>query len=97
MTLALVHVLDINPIRVSQCCIWHQFTVMVIESSCTRVKRWSASVIRVGVANVNMHVSRHLKEELAWAIDKPLQLIINTILFKNSYTTKNLKNKAVLI
>ena len=42
----------------------------------------STSVIRVGVAYVNVHVSRHLKEELAWAVDKRLWLIINTVLFK---------------
>ena len=47
------------------------------ESSCTQVKRWSASVIRVSVAYVNIHILRHLKEELAWAIDKRLRLIIN--------------------
>ena len=39
-------------------------------------------VIRVGVAYMNVRISRHLKEELAWAIDKWLWLIINTILFK---------------
>ena len=38
-------------------------------------------VIRVGVAYVNVHVLRRLKEELAWAIDW-LRLIINTVLFK---------------
>ena len=40
------------------------------------------SVIRVGVAYVNVHVLRHLKEELSWAIDKRLRLIINKMLFK---------------
>ena len=39
-------------------------------------------VLRVGVAYVNVHVSRCLKEELSWAIDKWLRLIINTMLFK---------------
>ena len=34
----------------------------------------------VGVAYVNVHVSRHLKEELGWAIDKWIQLIINKML-----------------
>ena len=34
------------------------------------------SVIRVGVVYVNLPVLLHLKEELAWAIDKWLQLII---------------------
>ena len=37
---------------------------------------------RVGVAYVNVCVSRHLKQELGWAIDKCLPLIINKILFK---------------
>ena len=41
-------------------------------------------------------ISRHLKEELAWAIDKQFWLIINITLFKRvSYTTKKLKNKAI--
>ena len=31
---------------------------------------------------MNVCVLRHLKEELAWAIDKWLQLIINKMLFK---------------
>ena len=39
-------------------------------------------VIRVGVAYVNIRISRRLKEELAWAIDKQVQLIIITMLFK---------------
>ena len=44
-----------------------------------------------------VHVSRHLKEELAWAIDKWLRVISNTMLFKTvSYTSKYLKNKAIL-
>ena len=37
-------------------------------------------------------VSRRLKEELAWAIDKQLQVISNEMLFKTvKYTTKELK------
>ena len=53
----------------------------------------STSVIRVGVAYVNVRVSRRLKEELklSWAIDKRLWLIIITMSFK----TVILKNKAV--
>ena len=31
---------------------------------------------------VNVHVSRHLKEELAWAIDKRLRVNCNKMLFK---------------
>ena len=42
---------------------------------------------------VNVRILRHLEEELAWAIDKWLQVISNTYV---SYTTKNLKNIAVL-
>ena len=36
----------------------------------------------VGVAKMNIRVLRRLKEELAWAIDKWLRLIINIMLFK---------------
>ena len=43
---------------------------------------------------VNVRVSRHLKEELAWVIDKWLWAISNKMLVV--YTTKKLKNKAVL-
>ena len=44
-------------------------------------------------------ILRHLKEELALAIDKWLQVMSNTMLFKqlDHYTTKNLKVKAILI
>ena len=38
----------------------------------------------MGVAYVNVHVLRHLKEELSWAIDERFQLIINTMLFKGT-------------
>ena len=37
---------------------------------------------RVGVAYMNVRVSRHLKEEQSWAIDKRLRLIIIKMLFK---------------
>ena len=36
----------------------------------------------VGVAYVNVRVSRRLKEELIWATDKWLRLIINKMLVK---------------
>ena len=39
----------------------------------------SCSVIRVGVAYMNVCVSRRLKDELDWAIDKQLQLIIKDV------------------
>ena len=45
----------------------------------------------MGVADVDVHVSSHLKEELAWAADKRLQVISTIMLFKNSYSTKELK------
>ena len=49
------------------------------------------------MAYVNVHVVRHLKEELAWVIDKRLQVNSNNILFiYNCYSTKNLTNKASL-
>ena len=44
-------------------------------------------------------VSSHLKEELAWAVDKRLWVISTIMLFKNSKSTKGLKelkNKAIL-
>ena len=44
---------------------------------------------------VGMCVSRRLKEELAWATDKGLQVISNTILV--IHITKELKNKAILL
>ena len=54
--------------------------------------------IKVGLAFVNVRVSKRLKEELSWAIDKWLRVISNKILFKTVvYTTKKLKNKAILI
>ena len=48
---------------------------------------------KVGVANMNVHVLRHLKKELAWDIDKQLQLISNIFV---SCTTKKLENKVNL-
>ena len=49
----------------------------------------------MGVACMDVCTSRNLKEELAWATDKQLQVISNIMLF-NSYTTKKLKNIAIL-
>ena len=48
------------------------------------------------MAYMSVHISRCLKEELTWAIDKQLWHIIDTMLFKTvTYTAKNLKNKAI--
>ena len=42
-------------------------------------------------------VLRHLKQELAWAIDKIVfGLLVIQCNFKTVYTIKNLKNKAAL-
>ena len=44
------------------------------------------------MAYVNVCVSRRLKEELAWAIDKRLWVVSNEMLFKTVIrTTKKLK------
>ena len=45
----------------------------------------------MGIVYVDVRVSSHLKEELAWAADKWLQVISTIMLFKNSYSTKELK------
>ena len=42
-----------------------------------------------------VRISRCLKEELAWAMDKRLQIISHIMLLKNSYTTEELKCKAI--
>ena len=39
--------------------------------------------MKVGVVNVDVHVSSHLKQELAWAVDKQLRVISTIMLFKN--------------
>ena len=44
---------------------------------------------------VNIYLSKLLKEELAWAMDKWFRIVSNT--YNVSYTTKKLKNKAILI
>ena len=41
---------------------------------------WSTSVIKVGVVDVGVHISNHIKEELAWAVDKWLRVISAIIL-----------------
>ena len=51
--------------------------------------RWSASVIKVGMAYMNVCVSRRLKEELAWVIDKRIQAISKEMLFKTVVPLRN--------
>ena len=94
VALALICIVETNPIRVNYCCIRHSFTATVVKSSCTRVTRQSASVIKMGVAYVNVCVSRRLKEEVAWAMINVLGLLVIKCCL-NSYTTKKLKKKAV--
>ena len=51
------------------------------------------------MVDVDVRILSHLKEELAWAVDKRLWVISTIMLFKNSYSTKELKkliNKAIL-
>ena len=36
----------------------------------------------MGVVDIDVHVSRDLKEELAWAVDKYFQVISTIMLFK---------------
>ena len=43
------------------------------------------------MVDVDIHVLSHLKEELAWTIDKRLRVISTIMLFKNSKSTKELK------
>ena len=43
------------------------------------------------MVDVDVRVSSHLKEELTWAVDKWLQVISTIMLFKNSKSTKELK------
>ena len=38
--------------------------------------------MKVGVVNVDVRVSSHLKEELAWAVDKQFWVISTIMLFK---------------
>ena len=57
----------------------------IMETSPIRVSystRWNASVVKMGVVDVDIHVSSHLKEELAWAADKHLHVISIIMLFK---------------
>ena len=61
----------------------------LVKSNCIWVTRWSTSVIKVGVVYVNVRVSRCLKDELAWAIDKRLWVISNKILFKTVIPLRN--------
>ena len=40
--------------------------------------------MKVDVVDIDVRVLSHLKEELAWAVDKPLWVISSIILFKKT-------------
>ena len=51
--------------------------------------------MNVGVVDIDVCISSHFKEELAWAVDKRLQVISTSImLFKNRKVTKELKGNS---
>ena len=74
--------METSPIRVSQHCISHYFIVTDILNSFSEVTLRSASVIKMGVVDVDICVSSHLKEELTWVIHKQLRVISIIMLFK---------------
>ena len=45
------------------------------------------------MVDVDIHVLSRLKEELAWAVDKWHRVISTIMLFKNSYSTKELAKR----
>ena len=67
----------------------------MVKSSCTSITGRSTSVIKVGVAYVNVCVLSCLKEELAWVIDKRLWAISTKMLLKTVVPLET-KNKADL-
>ena len=42
----------------------------------------SLFVVKVDMIEVSIHISSHLKEELAWAVHKRLRVISTIVLFK---------------
>ena len=46
---------------------------------------------------MDIHISRNLKEELAWAIDKQFQVISNVLLFKTVISLRNLRYQILLL
>ena len=66
-----------NLIRVNYRCISCYFFNISFLNNCTQATRRNSLVIKVSVVCTEVGVSRHLKEDLAWAIDKGLQVIGN--------------------
>ena len=52
--------------------------------------------MRQRVLVIIVGVIKALNHNLIWAIDKQFQFISHVMLLKNSYTTKELSNKAIL-
>ena len=48
----------------------------------------------MGVVDVDVPVSSHIKEELAWSVGKQLQVISTKLIVKNSKSTTELKGKS---
>ena len=51
-------------------------------NSCNKVTRQRALAIKVGMVDIDVRMARHLKEELAKAVDKRLRVISIIWLFK---------------
>ena len=72
---AVVIINDGRGLRIEPCCINQPNKITFLLNSCIQATRQNTSVIKVGAVCMGVGISRHLKEELAWAIDKRLQLI----------------------
>ena len=48
----------------------------------------------MGVSDVDIRVSSHLKEELTWVIDKRLRVISTVMLFKSTKELKETKEQS---
>ena len=79
-----------NLIRVNYCCIAITFALKIVTF--TKLQEiCRASVLKIGVVCMGVCVLRCMKEELAQATDKRLCITSNIMVFKNSYSTKELK------
>ena len=47
--------------------------------------------MKVGVVDVDIRISSHLKEELTWAVDKRLRIISTIMLLKSTKELKGTK------
>ena len=85
MALALIHVIETNQIRVSYVVL---YKVLILCNSCLKQLYLSNKTVHFSykggcvIHKINVHLSRHLKQELAWTIDKWLWFSNNTMLFK---------------